>query len=208
VALNEPNRPPALRPLPAPPSQPPELRRPALAASMSVPPPPVHVDEDILEDLFLRLGEISSARGVAGASGIALRIVLDLVPSGAGAVLIKTHTGEGLRFRAASGPAAGQIIDSVIPIDRGIAGYVCQLGVGLTIGDVARDKRHYGKVDRSTGYSTRAILAVPVRCDNGAIYGVLELLNPPAPFSGEHFEIATRVAVSLGTFLNSVDAAR
>ncbi|MDP2314519.1 MAG: GAF domain-containing protein, partial [Pseudomonadota bacterium] len=164
--------------------------------------------DDMVEDLFLRLGELSSCEGVAQASAVALRIVLDLVPAGASAVLIRTRSGDGLRFRAASGPAATRLIDSVIPLDRGIAGYVCQLGVGIALEDVHRDRRHDGRLDRSTGFTTRAMLAVPVRADTGAVYGCLELLNPPRPFTEGDFEVAARVAASLGSFLNSVYAER
>lgn len=164
--------------------------------------------DDVVMDLFLRLGDITAARGVAEASGIALRILLDLVPAGAGAVLIRTRAGDGLRFRAASGPAAGRLVDTVIPLERGIAGFVCQLGVGLSVGDARRDRRHDDRVARSTGYTTRAMLAVPVRADTGAPYGCVELLNPPAPFTDRDFAIATRVAASLGAFLHSVYVAR
>ncbi len=164
--------------------------------------------DDMVVDLFLRLGEISSCVGVAEASAVALRIVLDLVPAGASAVLIRTRAGDGLRFRAASGPAATQLVDTVIPLEKGIAGYVCQLGVGISIADVRRDRRYDSRIERSTGYATRAMLAVPVRADTGAVYGCLELLNPPRPFTGGDFEVAARVAASLGSFLNSVYASR
>jgi DNA-binding IclR family transcriptional regulator len=52
------------------------------------------------------------------------------------------------------------------------------------------------------------MIAVPVRADSGAVFGCLELLNPPTEFSGQDFEIAARVAASLGAFLASVDAVR
>jgi hypothetical protein len=165
--------------------------------------PRAGLSQDEVEDLFLQLGDISSANGVAAASGIALRILLGLVPAGAGAVLIRTRAGDGLRFRAASGPAASQLVDSVIPLDRGIAGFVTQLGVGLSVADARRDRRHDARVDRSTGFTTRALLAVPVK-DRGAPFGCIELLNPPRPFDERDLELATRVAASLGNFLQSV----
>ncbi|MES2643701.1 MAG: GAF domain-containing protein [Myxococcota bacterium] len=164
--------------------------------------------DDMVEDLFLRLGEVSAAASLSEASATALRIVLDLVPAGASAVLIRTRAGDGLRFRAASGLAATQLIDTVISLDRGIAGHVVQLGIGIAIEDVRTDSRHDRRMDRSTGFTTHAMLAVPVRADSGAVYGCLQLLNPPRPFSDGDFEVAARVAASLGSFLNSVYAAR
>jgi hypothetical protein len=167
------------------------------------PPVPAQVlSDDIIEDLYFRLGDISSATGVASASAVALRIALELVPAGAGATLIRTRAGNSLRFRAVSGPAGPQLIDTTIPLDRGVAGYVCQLGVGIAIADVRRDSRHDARIDRSTGFQTRAMLAVPVRPDTGGVFGVMELLNPPTPFTDQQLEICARVAASLGTFLN------
>jgi GAF domain-containing protein len=179
-----------------------EFDRPA------APPPAATLTDDVLEDLFLRLGELSSAAGIAEASAMALRIVLDLVPAGAGAVLIRTRSGDGLRFRATSGPAARKLVDTVIPLERGVAGYVCQFGIGLAIADARRDGRHDAHVDRATGFTTRALLAVPVRADSGAVYGVLELLNPPRAFTDTDLDLASRVAGSLGALLASVDAVR
>lgn len=177
------------------------------------PPPAPQTDmsammaESLMEMLFLELGELSMAQGVAEASGIALRIVLEHVPAEAGAVLIRTRAGDGLRFRAASGPASRALIDTVIPLGKGIAGQVDHLGIGILIEDVRADVRHNNRVDRSTGFQTRSMLAVPVRADVGANYGCLELINPPRPFTGADFELAARVAASLGVFLHSAYAA-
>lgn len=170
-------------------------------------PVPAVMTTDVLEMLFMELGDISMAQGVAEASGIALKIVLGHVQAGAGAVLIRTRAGDGLRFRAASGPASRKLVDTVIPLDKGIAGFVNYMGTGLLIEDVSRDGRHNAKVDRSTGYSTKAMLAVPVRSEDGGIYGVLELLNPPRPFTDVDYDVAARVATSLGEMLHAVYSA-
>lgn len=161
--------------------------------------------DDRLEDLFMRLGEVSEAGSANEACAAALRIASELVPSDAGAVLIKTSRGDGLRFRAALGPAAKTVLDTVIPLDRGIAGFVFQLGVALSIGDAKRDERHYARVDKQTGYVTRAVLAAPVRADQGGVYGVLELINPPRPFNDDDLEVATRVAATLGGYFRAID---
>jgi GAF domain-containing protein len=189
-----------VEPVAAAPESEPELAPAAVVAP---------IEDDLLEDLFLRLGAISSSNGVAEASAVALRVVLDYVGCEAGAVLIRTRSGDGLRFRAVSGPAAGRLVDSVIPLANGIAGYVTQLGIGIAIDNARQDQRHNAQVDRSTGFRTGAMLAVPVRGDSSAsAYGCLELLNPKKPFSGWDFDVAARVAASLGTFFDSVYAVR
>ncbi len=193
--------PPVVMPLPPVIAEQPEAE-PVAQTDMSA-----FMADSMMEMLFLELGELSMAEGVAEASGIALRIVLGHVPAEAGAVLIRTRSGEGLRFRAASGPASRELIDTVIPLGKGIAGQVDHLGIGILIEDVRADIRHNNKIDRSTGFVTRSMLAVPVRADVGATYGCLELINPPRPFTGIDFELAARVAASLGVFLHSAYAA-
>ena len=175
-------------------------------AFLAVPPPAAAVPfDDRMEELFLRLGEINEAATTKEACSSALRLAGELVTAEAGALLIRTRAGDGLRFRAAFGPAAAALLDTTIPLDRGIAGFVVQIGVGVAIGDAHRDDRHYSRVDKSTGYTTRELLAVPVRAEDGGIYGVLELINPPRPFTSDDLELASRVAVSLGNVFQGMD---
>ncbi|XP_031568532.1 probable 3',5'-cyclic phosphodiesterase pde-5 isoform X2 [Actinia tenebrosa] len=59
---------------------------------------------------------------------------------------------------------------------KGIAGYVASKGMILNIRDAYRDHRFNREVDMKTGYTTRNILCVPVRC-KGSIIGVVQMVN-------------------------------
>ena len=50
------------------------------------------------------------------------------------------------------------------PISKGIAGYVASTAEVLNISDPYRDTRFNREVDVKTGYITKSILCVPVRC--------------------------------------------
>ena len=50
------------------------------------------------------------------------------------------------------------------PVDRGIAGYVARTSEILNISDPYHDARFNREVDMKTGYTTKSILCVPVRC--------------------------------------------
>ncbi len=178
---------------------------PVEAAPVEVERPPQVDLVDRLEDLFLLLAEVSEAPTANRACASALRIASELVAADAGAVLIKTSRGDGLRFRAAMGPASKSLLDTMMPLDRGIAGFVFQIGLALTIADARRDDRHYSRLDKQTGYITRSVLAAPVRADQGGVYGVLELMNPPRPFTDDDLELCTRVAATLGEYFRSRD---
>jgi Nif-specific regulatory protein len=63
-------------------------------------------------------------------------------------------------------------------IGRGIAGRVAESGQALRVDDAAHDARFDPSADRSTGYETRNILAVPIRERAEApVRGVLQVLN-------------------------------
>jgi len=62
------------------------------------------------------------------------------------------------------------------PINKGIAGYVASTGEVLNISDPYRDTRFNREVDVKTGYITKSILCVPVRC-KGSVIGVVQMVN-------------------------------
>ncbi len=157
--------------------------------------------EDRMFLVFDRCADIAAATTIQTACSTALTILSDLVPADAGAVLVRTRAGDALRFTAAFGPRANRIMDTLVPVDQGIAGFSHNFCMGLVIEDVHRDPRHNARVDRSSGYRTRALLAVPVKASDGASLGCMELLNPPERFDGEDLEVAQAIAGSLGVWL-------
>jgi DNA-binding NtrC family response regulator/putative methionine-R-sulfoxide reductase with GAF domain len=65
-----------------------------------------------------------------------------------------------------------------LPIGRGLAGWVAETGETARIEDASSDARFDPSADRATGYTTRSILAVPIREDaSGPVRGVLQVLN-------------------------------
>ncbi|HVJ92295.1 MAG TPA: sigma 54-interacting transcriptional regulator, partial [Labilithrix sp.] len=81
-----------------------------------------------------------------------------------------------------------------LPLGRGIAGWVACRGESVSIGDASKDDRFDASVDRTTGYTTRSILAVPIREEpRGPVRGVVQVLNrqsadasrTPIPFDEE-----------------------
>ena len=65
-----------------------------------------------------------------------------------------------------------------LPLGQGIAGWVARTGESVRSADAAKDQRFDPSVDKTTGYTTRSILAVPIRAeDDGPIRGVVQVLN-------------------------------
>jgi GAF domain-containing protein len=81
-----------------------------------------------------------------------------------------------LVFRAASGPAAGDVVGMAIDAAAGIAGYAFSTGQPLAVADVTADPRFERSVAEATGYIPSSLLAVPLLDERGTI-GVLEALD-------------------------------
>jgi Nif-specific regulatory protein len=63
-----------------------------------------------------------------------------------------------------------------LPLGQGIAGWVARTGEAVRIADASKDERFDSSVDRTTGYTTRSILAVPIQ-EGGPVRGVVQVLN-------------------------------
>ena len=64
-----------------------------------------------------------------------------------------------------------------LPLGQGIAGWVARTGEDVRTNEPARDGRFDPSIDRATGFTTRSILAVPIRDASGPIRGVVQVLN-------------------------------
>lgn len=155
--------------------------------------------------VFERCAQISAAADEREACTIALTIVRELVASNAGAVLLSMRSGGGLRFVTAFGPRAKKVLNSSLPVNDGIAGFIHGFRLGVIIKDVRRDARFEAGVDRHSGYVTRSLLAVPIHAVSGPVYGCLELLNSPIHFTPEDLAIVQMVASALGAWLRATE---
>lgn len=160
---------------------------------------------DPTESLFERCAVISEARDIAGASRAALDLARHFVPADAGAVLVTTRDGGRLQFVAAFGPKAGEVLESAIPVDSGIAGFINHFQTATIVRDVRRDCRFEPSVDRDTGYHTQSMLAVPIHNSHGPCFGCLELINPPRRFSPHDLQVAQAVGSSLAAWFLRAD---
>lgn len=82
-----------------------------------------------------------------------------------------------LRYVAAAGAGADEIVGTRLSSGRGIAGFVAGSGQGLSVSDVRRDARFAHDVAEATGYVPTALMAVPIRSGDDTL-GVLTVLDP------------------------------
>jgi PAS domain S-box-containing protein len=67
-------------------------------------------------------------------------------------------------------------LDQRVRFGQGIVGWVAQSGRHVIVHDTANDARFFSGVDEKTGFSTRSLLAVPLKIRD-VVIGVLEVVN-------------------------------
>ena len=102
--------------------------------------------------------------------------VTTLLECEASSLFLIDPTGEQLILKVATGPVGGEIKELRLKIGDGIAGWVAKHRKSLIVNDPKHDPRFFPAVDKSTGFQTRSILAVPLM-DHDQIVGVLEIFN-------------------------------
>lgn len=141
-----------------------------------------------------------------------LTVSASQIKSAEASVLIRDGDEGGLRFLAAIGSVAEQLLDMKVPAGKGIAGFVLSSGQPMAVSDVGDTETFYAEVDKTTGFSTQSILATPLT-HNGEVIGVLEYINrvgePPfEPFTPEEMDKAALFADAVASLVNAYESAK
>jgi Nif-specific regulatory protein len=87
---------------------------------------------------------------------------------------------------------------------QGIAGTVAAEGAILNVSNPAEDPRFDATFDQKTGFTTRSMLAVPIRDSSGEVIGVLQLLNAKhGRFAAEDEQSAVVLSSQAGRVLEA-----
>ncbi|MCB4757284.1 MAG: GAF domain-containing protein [Elusimicrobia bacterium] len=129
--------------------------------------------------------------------------VEQMTASEAASILLLDDAKKQLVFRVATGEKGSTMKKFFVPVGRGIAGWVAEHGEAVLINDVKSDTRFTGQIDKSSGFTTRSILAVPMKVDNELI-GVCEALNKiGGPYTEEDQKILNQLASLAAATLNN-----
>jgi len=93
-----------------------------------------------------------------------------------------------------------------VPADRGISGATIKTGKTLNVADAYTDERFNPEVDRTTGFLTRNLLSVPLRGHQGALVGVLQVINKrKKSFTDYDVTLAETLAAQAGVAIQRAD---
>lgn len=95
----------------------------------------------------------------------------------AASILLVNEDAEALEFKVAFGSADRDLVGTMFPFDKGIAGYVFMTGNPIATSNVREDRRFNQDFAKSTGYVPNSILAAPLISSDDRVIGVMEVLD-------------------------------
>jgi signal transduction histidine kinase len=131
---------------------------------------------------------------------------MELLNAEAGSLLLVDEQHNELVFEVTLGPAAPDLRGQRLPMNKGIVGAAAQTRRPQIVNEAQQDARWLRDVDKSTAYSTRALLAVPMVVKD-KVTGVIELINKRGmdSFNEDDQNLLTAFAVNAAV---AVDNAR
>jgi len=107
----------------------------------------------------------------------------------ASSLLLMDREKDELYFEVALGSKGKEVQKYTVKLGEGIAGWVAKKNKSLIVNDLANDKRHLSIIGREINYTSKTMMAVPMRVKDECI-GVLEVINKKGDtgFSQEDIE--------------------
>lgn len=196
--------PPAAAPAPAQPARVEHAEPPPAAAPARIGRPPAPSADDVLAELFQRVGDLSRHRTRRSGLEFLLDLAMEKVEADAGSVFLARRGSSALAFEVVRGPRAKQILalGETIPMGAGIVGFCAQEDVCLAVSDAEKDPRFYEAISKAIGYETRSLLCAPI-ARKGRVLGALEVLNKRGglPFERKDLAIVAYLAHQAGELL-------
>ncbi len=127
----------------------------------------VLVESSIRLNSLLNLPELLNA--IIGAA-------TELLEAETSSLLMLDEANYELTFEVATGEPGESVREMRVPADQGIAGWVLKHDEPVVIDDAATDPRFYDQIDQASGFTTRSLLAVPLKIRDTPI-GVVEIIN-------------------------------
>lgn len=151
---------------------------PAPAAEHIGRPPAAPAVEDVLVELFGRVGDLDPEVDRADGLAFLLDLALEKVDCEAGSVFLVRPGGRELDFAVVRGPRADELrrLGLTVPMGAGIVGFCASHDVGLAVSEAEKDPRFHRAVSVAIGHPARSLLCAPM-AKRGMVLGAFELVN-------------------------------
>ncbi len=130
--------------------------------------------------------------------------VLKITGTEAGTLFMLDESGDNLVFSVVKGAKAKELVGQKISLDEGIAGWVARTGLPHLSSRPSKDTRWSRRFDKSLGFKTRDLLAVPIQSGEEAV-GVIELLNKcdGRPFDKKDLELLSTISSQVAMLIEN-----
>ncbi|MCP5494447.1 MAG: SpoIIE family protein phosphatase [Leptospiraceae bacterium] len=129
-----------------------------------------------IEDVLKIISQINSTEDVQVLLDTIIETARRVIGTEGSSLLLYDKEEKCLVFRNSKGEKSEFLYSLKVPKGLGIAGLVLQNLEPIIVNDALSDSRIYRKIDESTGFTTRNIMAVPMVAQ-GEVQGVLEVVN-------------------------------
>jgi GAF domain-containing protein len=118
----------------------------------------------------------------------------ELVDVETSSLMLADEKTEDLRFAVVDGDVAS-LTDQTVPAGQGVVGWALEHREPVVVEDPANDERFYQRVDTSSGFVTRNLMAIPLLVKDRPI-GALEMINKVGDggFTPLDIEVGTALA--------------
>jgi signal transduction histidine kinase len=117
-----------------------------------------------------------------------LSAAIEVTEAQAGTLFLLDEASDELEFKVVVGGGGEKLVGRRMGRDQGIAGWVLNHRQAVIVDDTLHDKRHYGPIPASVGYTTESLICAPL-INRGQAFGVLQILNKQ---NGERFDESDR----------------
>ncbi|MDO8568966.1 MAG: HD domain-containing phosphohydrolase [Dehalococcoidales bacterium] len=133
-----------------------------------------------------------------------MRMTIKTLRAVASSVLLVDQNRGDLYFEVAEGKVETSLRQVRLSLNSGIAGWVARNARPTIVNDVAGDKRFNKGIDKTTGFVTKSVLAVPMVWEHRVI-GVLEVLNKAdgSGFNKQDLEVLQALASTAAAVISN-----
>ena len=150
----------------------------------------MNVRGDTLERILAITRELAKPLDLTTLLSKVVEAALDILDAERGTVFLYDAAADVLISRVATGEG-----ELRIPANRGFAGECVRTREVVCVPDAYADPRFNREIDKSTGYTTRCILTIPLIGHDEALVGVLQVLNKRhGVFGDDDIGVATALA--------------
>lgn len=158
-----------------------------------------------LEKMLEVSRKLHSTMELAALLQLVVETAIEIIEAEAVAILLLNQKSGELWLEAAAGTWGNGAIQTPIPLEGSIAGWIIRSGEFLVVDSLPEDSHHFSEIDKLPPFEVHSILGAPLKFNEKTI-GVLEVFNKrlDASFTGDDIHFLNTLAGQVGVAIENV----